>query len=245
MNYTIRPKTIAKSIAIITVVVYIMPLISEALLRTVGRTYGLVLFDVDYPRNIPAIYNVYITLSAAFLALLIAVHTRNNWQLRVGWLAVAGIAGFLAIDKGTGLSTLLSRETINQIFHLNEFPFLATYALIGLVGAGIAWQIGKAFPMRTRRLLLFWLALKAFGLVGLWLVSGYYAHWVTTENFIYASLSTLEEATETFSTVILIFAQLDYFSLYLPSMSLNVEKEPAADSNSLNSVSPIHENVNA
>ncbi|MEM7331799.1 MAG: hypothetical protein AAF490_06885 [Chloroflexota bacterium] len=225
MNLSVKPKTVVKTIAVITLLVYLMPLVSEALLRTVGRTYGLVLFDVDYPRNIPAIYNVFLTLSAALLALLIAFFTRDNWKLRFGWFAVAGIAGFLAIDKGTGLSTYLSRETINQIFHLNEYPFLATYAVIGLIGAAIAWQIGKAFPFRTRRFLLVWLAVKAFGLVGLWLVSGYYAHWVTTENFVYAFLSTLEEATETFSTVILLFGLLDYLSLYLPTFNLSIENE--------------------
>lgn len=224
MTVNINPKQLLTRVFIITVGIYMLSLVHRIVELSTGQSYGLFFFDVDYARNIPAVFYVVLTAIGALLAYFVARTAKHTKMQQLAWLGVAFVALMMAIDKGTSLSTTFSRAQLTALFHLNDWSVLPIYGLIGLVGAGVAWWLARKLPPQTFRLLLAWLGVKAFGMIVLYLVSGYYAHWVTLEDFLYTFLSTLEEFVETVSTLILIYAILDYFSSFMSTINLRIEQ---------------------
>ena len=182
-------------------------------------------FNIDKEQNIPTLYSWSALLFCAMLLAAIAQAKKAVRDRHVNyWRVLAVIFAYLSIDEALSLHEKFieplrtSLNTGGVLYYAWVIPG-AIFAIAVFLGF---LKFINALPTKTKRLFLTAGAVFVGGALGMELVSGAYADLYTTENFVTAILTSIEEFMEMIGIVIFIYALLSYISLELQGINLKL-----------------------
>ena len=174
--------------------------------------YGFVpLFDFGRESNIPTFFSTSLFLFNALLFALVAISARWETKEKSGWLILAAVFAFLALDEFAMIHEKFIapvRELLGSggyLYFAWVIPYVMGAALLALVTAPLIWSLGWRFR------LLFGLAAGAFltGAVGVEMLGGRYFEAVEeTIDLRYRLFQTVEESLEFTGLIILVYTLL-------------------------------------
>jgi spermidine synthase len=221
LNLSIKPRTVGLSLAIISIILVILSLITEYLVEVVylgSEAYWLKildLFSVNLEESIPTWFATILLFMASGLLLLITLSKwRGKDKLRWQWLGLSLVFLYLSIDEGAVIHEILS-EPLNAAFATTGYlyfgwqivalPLVLIFALLYL---SFLFQL----PPRTRYGIIFAGLLYVAGAIFVEGLSADELYRSTSEHYgyLYLSIATLEEAMEMLGIVGFITVLLDY-----------------------------------
>lgn len=180
------------------------------------------LFSLGNEKNIPTWYSMCALLSASLLLLLIArLEAQRNDPQRHYWLILSIIFLFLAYDEAFSVHENMS--SFGQQFVGNEgifyFAWIAPASLMVLVVGLFFLRFLLSLEYETKRQFIIAGVVYVGGAIGFEAVSGQYLS-VSSDNFGYAIIDTIEEAMEMFGVYIFILALLRYLEIAFKSVTI-------------------------
>lgn len=190
----------------------------------------IILFNVDFERNIPAFYSWTALLICSILVGIIAYSKKVSCERYVNyWGALSAIFFYLSLDESIGIHEKFI-EPLQDKFHTTGFLYFA-WVIPGAIFVFICllafMRFLTALPAKTRRLFLIAGTMYVGGALGMEIVGGYYAYFHLADfplykDMTYAVITTIEETLEMLGIIIFIYALLDYIGSYLKGVSLRI-----------------------
>jgi len=171
------------------------------------------LFHLDREMNVPTLFNVFLFLLNAGLALFVWRSMAPESRNRTVWLVVALVLAYLALDEFAELHERFAAP-VRDRFGLTGVLYFAWYVPYALFVAAFAAYVLPAvlrLPTRTRTLFVLAAAVFLGGAVGVEAVSGWrWEYLIDTgrrPDLLYGVLTAVEETMEMGGLVILVAAQ--------------------------------------
>ena len=179
-----------------------------------GRDHvkGLVpMFRLNEEGNIPTFFSASMLL---FISIVMILIWRAGGKARWQWLALSGVAAFMACDEAAQIHEMLdhNREWTNGLFEPTGAlvgPWVVVYGLIVLAFVAVFLQFYLRLPRKTRLLLGIAGALYVGGAIGLEMIGA--AEWSRNEaSLVFEIINSGEEMMEMTALAIAIYALIDY-----------------------------------
>lgn len=202
-----------------------------------GRTFGLLLFDMDRERSIPTFYSAVTLLFCSGLLLIIASATKKKKGAPgfAYWMGLAVIFFVMSLDEAAAIhenfiAPLRSAFNATGFFY---FAWVIPASIFLVVFLSVYLKFLVALPRKIALLFIVGGAIYVGGALGFELLGGYQAESFGTENTVYAILITFEETLEMIGTLVFIYALLLYITLEVEGVHIKTlaEKGRATVSN--------------
>ena len=229
----VKPSSIIRSLGAIALFLILastsVQLVSH--LTKHNNIYGLVqLFYIDSVRNIPTFYSTFLLLFATLLLGVIIVLKRkqtNSYILQWTILSIGFL--YMAADKVVSIHDVLIRPT--RMLFGNGHPGIFYFAW-GIPGIALLLALALFFirfmlhlPLKTKTTFLIAAAIYIGGAIGFELIGSRYlgSH---GDNWIYKTISTVEESLEMAGVIIFIQALLVYIADNYKELRVQFGQEP-------------------
>ncbi len=185
----------------------------------------IILFNVDFERNIPAFYSWTALLVCSILLGIIAYTKKVSCERYVNyWRALSAIFLYLSLDESIGIHEKFIKP-LQDKFHTTGFLYFAWVipsAIFVFICLLAFLQFLTALPAKTRRLFLIAGTIYVSGALGMEMVGGYYTYFYAYKDITYTIITTIEESLEMLGIIIFIYALLNYIGSYLKGVSLRI-----------------------
>jgi len=218
--YTLNPRKIALTLAILAFYFATQSLITEYLIENILDTdvhsalvLVLDLFSVNVEESIPTWYATLLLFGAVLLLAMIATAKyAHQDRFRRHWAGLALIFLYLSMDEGAAIHEIFS-DVLEQLFAPSGYLYFAwVIVAVPLVILFIVLYFRFLFQLPPRTRNLFILAGVVY-VGGALVVEGISANrWYLDggQSFEYLAIATIEELSEMLGAVILIYALLAY-----------------------------------
>ncbi|MES2498949.1 MAG: hypothetical protein V4570_00320 [Pseudomonadota bacterium] len=193
-----------------------------------GRMLGLIsLFNLDQENNFPSFFSMLLLLFASLLLVIICTFEKQRANIFFKHWAILAL-GFLymAMDEITSLHEGLIAP-IRQLFGKNlpnffHWAWVIPGILVVILVALYFYKFLLHLPKPSAKKFLFAAFIYLSGAIGMELINGYYYSFHLNFDFIYVTLTTIEESLEMAGLVVFIFGLLDYIKSNFAEIKLQI-----------------------
>ena len=223
LTFSVRPKRIAKILALLVLLIVVVGAIANLVIYNIAPTPDHAIaklmkrFDLGHEPSIPNWYSSVALLMVSVLLAAIAKAEKIAASADLSrWIALSALFLLLAVDEAVMIHEMADRpmrEWLNTGGFLH-FAWVIPYSVFVLVLAVFFLPFLLRLEYKTRRLFLISAALFVCGAIGIELIEGVIVDALGVEGGFVSMWLTfaqvVEEALEMFAVVLFIYALLDY-----------------------------------
>lgn len=215
-DITISPGRVTRALAGIAAVLVTLGILSSVVTHALGRptVFGLVpLFDLDLENTVPAFFSALLLVAIAVCLFLVGRTTaRDDSRARRTWYAMAGVAGFMAVDEAASIHELLIRPTGAVLGNegVLHFAWIIPGAVVVLLVTLLFGRFVARLPRATRRILIASALIYGTAVLGIEALGGAWASANGMDNPTYDAIVTLEESLELAALLLALYGLLAY-----------------------------------
>jgi hypothetical protein len=184
-------------------------------------------FNLEVESAIPTYFSIILLLIVAALLYIIAVQRGSTDP---GWMGLAIVFLFLAIDEASSLHELLF-DVVTNFKSFNGFLriawFIPVIPVLGIFGL-IYFKFWMRFPNLEKILFIFSAIIYVFGAIGMDAVSGWFDELQGVNSLAYNLAMLVEELMEMGGMILFIFTLLHYMAHWQPRFKVYLTDQPQA-----------------
>jgi hypothetical protein len=232
---SIVSKLIFRWLLMVTIILVLASIGGQAIKYITGHgsLHGLIsLFYVDYEKNIPTLFSVFLLLSVALLLFIIILFKKKDSGSKI-YLWIILFIGFiyLAIDEAWMIHEYLIYPVQKFLGTGDHGIFMVAWVVPGAAMVFLLlvlfWKFLISLPKSTRVSFIFAGAVYISGTIIVESISGYYLSKnglsYLNQDFIYSMIVTLEESLEMVGIILFIRALLVYIASSFSEVHFRIE----------------------
>jgi hypothetical protein len=221
MDIKLQPRKVVKFLIVLSVAFTLAHIAEQLAESTLGRTFGLYLFDLEQEQSLPRFFSAVMLLLCSVLIFTIAASEKREPRRRyLHWIGLALIFLLLAITKVTVIHEKLGL-LIRAALKITETQFDAwAYSILVILLMVLYLGFLLSLPRRIIALLVVGGIIFVLGAFGLDLIGASF----DTQTISYKILAILEEILEMAGTIIFVYTFLVYLSTERHGVRLVIEK---------------------
>lgn len=231
--FKINSRIIVRYLVLILFILIILGLVGQYLrvFTPYEEAWGLIpLVYMGRKLSVPTIFQVLLLfLSTILLAIIAAIHTRNNDAFRKHWVVLAFAAFFLSLNEGSSADILIFIPLRNflrdllpgwKIFRWHITLILSLTALLVFYRGFL-----RSLPNHTRKWMLIALSLYLIGFTGNRIMKSILVDHFDESTYMYAVLRTVSKSFEISGAIAMVHSLLTYIKFQFPKIEINIEKK--------------------